>query len=254
MSPAEPAAFTPSLPGLLRTLHRRGRLLPLLREAVAEEACVTAAREANLAVTEADLQCAADAFRRRHGLATADSVHAWLTHQALTKADFEAALERDLLVERFKDRLAAEQSAAHLDAHRDRFARAKLRQLVVASDGLAHELLHQARDDGADFADLARRHSLARSREQGGDLGVVCRATLAEQVATAVFAADGEFAGPLLAEGGYHLYQVRERLPAELDEPTAAIVRQELFTDWLRQRLASVSLRLDWLEGPNGGR
>jgi parvulin-like peptidyl-prolyl isomerase len=125
---------------------------------------------------------------------------------------------------------------------------------VVASEGLARELLQQEQEEGADFADLARRHSLAPSRDQGGDLGVVCRAALPTAVAGVAFAAkEGEVAGPLLAEGGYHLYRIEQHLPAELDGPTAALVRQEVFAAWLRQRLAGVPWKLDWLEGPDGG-
>jgi hypothetical protein len=62
---------------------------------------------------------------------------------------------------------------------------------------------------------------------------------------------EGHTAGPLPAPGGFHLYHVKQRLAAELDEATAALVRAELLSAWLGERLADVSLDLTWLGGPD---
>jgi hypothetical protein len=84
-------------------LKRQRRLLPLLREAALERLLLHRAREAGLAVPDADLQAAADHFRRRHGLSSATQTFTWLEREGLSLDDLEAALERDLLVDRLRD-------------------------------------------------------------------------------------------------------------------------------------------------------
>jgi hypothetical protein len=63
------------------------------------------ATEAGLTVTDAELQAAADAFRRLHGLTSAAATTAWLSHQGRTLEDFEQSLEADLLTEKLKEYL-----------------------------------------------------------------------------------------------------------------------------------------------------
>ncbi len=174
----------------------------------------------------------------------------WLAAQALTLDDFEAGLENALLVERFKDHLAREQAAGHFEANRDRYAQARLRHIVVASEGAARELLALLRDEGADFAELAREHSLHPSRSAGGDLGLVPRAALAPALAEAVFAARaGDVVGPFPTEMGFQLVAVEALVPGTFDEPTAAAIRKELFDAWLAERLRDARIDLSCLEG-----
>src|SRR5262249_32874150 len=73
-----------SLPGvelspgaLLKILPWQGQLRPLVLEALADRLVQVEARRAGLSVAAADLQAAADLFRRRHGLSAAADSHAW---------------------------------------------------------------------------------------------------------------------------------------------------------------------------------
>jgi len=223
---AAPLGLSLSLGEWLDFLRLRGRIVPSVREAVAEELCVRAARDAGLVVAAADLQRAADEFRTRQGLQSGGATNAWLAEQHLSVLDLENVLERDLLVEKFRDHLFHEQGPNYFQANRDRLVRAKVRQLLVASAGLARELLHQM-EEGAAFAEVARRHSLDASRERGGDIGILCRAHLPEPLAAPIFAAaEGDIVGPILADGGYHVYRIEQHLPAEMDEPTALLIRK----------------------------
>src|SRR3954447_5398022 len=86
-----------TLGGLLRRLHVRGQLAPLVREALAAQVVQQQARQAGLSVTDEELQTAADGCRRRHGLTAAADAHAWLAAQGLSADVFEASLEQDLL-------------------------------------------------------------------------------------------------------------------------------------------------------------
>ena len=231
---------------ILRSLHLRRRLVPLLREVAAESLVLSGAGQAGLAVSDDDLQQAADSFRRRQGLVKAEQMQKWLAREGLTLDDFEASLERDLLFARFRQHWTEPRLADHFKAHRDRYARAHLRQIVVASEGLARELLAEINDDGQDFADLARKHSLhGPSRLAGGSVGVVGRHALPRPLGDAVFAArPGQVVGPLPGPDGFRVVLVEDLLPPELDAETQAVVRSELFDGWLRDQLRDIRIDL----------
>ena len=253
-----PSTIVASVPGtslslaeFFQTLGRSGRLKSLLVRALAEKRILEAARRDGLTITDAELQQASDRRRRHLGLIGAAQTTAWLAEEGLTLDDFEAGLERDLLLSRFETRLDQARVAEHFAAHADRYARTRLGQLVVASEGSARELLTQM-EEGQDFADLARTHSLHEpSGSVGGGLGVVCRADLPSAVADVVFAArPGTVVGPIVTDRGITLFHVEALLPAELDEATTARIRKEMFDAWLREQLAEVRIDLGWLDSP----
>jgi predicted double-glycine peptidase len=77
-----------------------GELGGLSRPAFAEEVS-GAAHEAGLSVSDGELQQAADHFRQSHGLTSAERTRQWLAREGLTVDEFEAGLERDLLLAKF---------------------------------------------------------------------------------------------------------------------------------------------------------
>jgi parvulin-like peptidyl-prolyl isomerase len=242
------AGVSLSLGDWLASLKRRGRLLPLLREAVVERFLLECASQTGLTVSPEELQQAANAFRRQHGLTSAEQAHTWLAGQHLSTLDFEDALERDLLIEKLKDHLTRDRIAAHFAANQAGYGRARLRLLLVAREDLARELLTQFHE-GRDFAELARAHSAHPSRDHGGQVGWMMRHQLPGVTADPVFAArEGEVVGPLPTPQGFQLFLVEALLPAELDANLTNLIRQELFDAWLQERLAGCKLELPLLE------
>jgi peptidyl-prolyl cis-trans isomerase C len=64
---------------------------------------------------------------------------------------------------------------------------------------------------GANFAQLAKRHSTCPSAKKGGDLGEFQKGQMVKQFDQAVFANGSEdkpFLGPIKTKFGYHLIQV----------------------------------------------
>lgn len=241
--------LTLTLSDWLRCLHQRAQLLPLLREGAVEQFLLHQARQVGLSVSVEELQAAVDAFRRRHGLTSAEQTHAWLSARRLSVNDFEDTLERDLLIEKLKNHLTRDRSAGHFEAHQADYARARLRLILVGREDLARELSHQIRDEGSDFAGLARAHSLHPSREAGGQVGTFFRRQMAPALAEAVFAARaGDVVGPLASAQGFQLVLVEELLPAQLNPELASLIRQELFDAWVREQLANHPLTFPLIE------
>jgi peptidylprolyl isomerase len=95
------------------------------------------------------------------------------------------------------------------------------------------------RDDPGCFAEMAREHSIATTREQGGVIGKVLRGSLKTDVEAKVFnAAVGEVLGPFASadRSFYEIFTVNAKHPATLDEDTAAEIRRLLREEWLAAR------------------
>jgi len=225
----------------------------MLFDATTEQYCVKAAHDAGLSVSTEELQQAANEFRARRGLSSARHTAEWLARQQLSVLDFEQMLESDLLFGKLKQHLASQRTVPHFNADPPRFARVHLAEVVVGSEGLARELLHQVHEEDAAFDHLARKHSIAPSRDQGGDIGIFIRAAMVAKVADAVFQTpEGSIAGPLLSSMGHVLYHVRKFHPAELDDATRLLIGREVFDAWLRERLVDVKIDLSFLEKADG--
>jgi peptidyl-prolyl cis-trans isomerase C len=108
------------------------------------------------------------------------------------------------------------------------------------------ELLQEIRA-GADFAELAQRHSEDSNAQQGGDLGYFPRGRMVPAFETAAFALDpGEVSEPVRTPYGWHLIKVETHRPSEpIDEAQGlAIVRQMLLTQGQAQAREAALLRL----------
>lgn len=91
-----------------------------------------------------------------------------------------------------------------------------LRNIVVDSRSKAKRLLQQARG-GADFATLAKQHSLDEStKNSGGDLGNLTADQLGKQYARAAFeAGENAIFGPVKNQHGWNIGQVLQVTPAK---------------------------------------
>ncbi len=89
--------------------------------------------------------------------------------------------------------------------------RARARHILVDSQEVA-ETLKDEIAAGADFAALAREHSLCPSGREGGDLGEFGPGEMVPEFDEVVFsAAVGETCGPVRTQFGYHLIEVTSR-------------------------------------------
>src|SRR5574337_1012462 len=183
----------------VRILKLTGRFEGLMEEIVRERLTVHAAKKQGLPVTPAEIQERADQFRRVLGLHRAADMNNYLDGMHVTLDEFEA--------------------------------------FIV--DGLYHEMMLLLADDPESFAELAREHSIADTREQGGFIGKVLRGSLKTDIEAKVFnASAGALLGPFPAadRSFFEIFLVNAKNPARLDEDTSAEVRRLLREEWLAAR------------------
>ncbi|NJB69260.1 peptidyl-prolyl cis-trans isomerase C [Desulfobaculum xiamenense] len=83
--------------------------------------------------------------------------------------------------------------------------------ILVDTEAACNDLLKQIAE-GAEFADLARKHSKCPSGRRGGDLGSFRPGMMVPEFDKVCFEdAVGEVHGPVRTQFGYHLILIRER-------------------------------------------
>jgi peptidyl-prolyl cis-trans isomerase C len=88
---------------------------------------------------------------------------------------------------------------------------ARARHILVSSKEDC-ESLKQKIEGGADFAELARRHSQCPSGRSGGDLGAFRKGQMVKEFDAVVFTAEvGKTHGPVKTQFGYHLIEITSR-------------------------------------------
>jgi parvulin-like peptidyl-prolyl isomerase len=249
------ATETLSLGEFLGAMKRSRRLRPLLLDAFVEHYLVNRARRAGLSVNDQELQQAADNFRLKNGMASAEQTAQWFQREAITADDFAAGLERDLLVEKLRRAIADPRLQDVFNQNTARFARVKLKRLLVATESEARQVIDDVANGRATFEDLARQKSLdLQTKNAGGEAGIVRRVDLAQPLGDAIFGTEaGKLVGPVQAGQGFLVFRVEEFLSAELDEGIKNGLRKEIFDAWLRQELSRSPIQFPLLEALNAG-
>lgn len=224
--------------------------LGFLHEAIDGLLVAEEATRAGITVSVEELQHAVDDFRRARGLYKAAETMQWLQQRHLTTSDLGARLAHALKAEKLRQQVAEGKIERYFAENRSVFDTAKIAHIVVAKEGVASELFSQITEEEADFATLARKHSLdSVSRDAGGYVGVVRRKTLSPAVEVAVFTAQaGAVVGPVKTDMGYHVIQVQAIAPGVLDDRTRAAIQDLLFADWLRAEARKANVALQPME------
>lgn len=115
--------------------------------------------------------------------------------------------------------------------------------ILVESEEEAQDLVEQAREEGADFAQLAQENSTGPSGPQGGELGWFSEGMMVEPFQDAVEGMEaGEVAGPVKTQFGWHVIKLNETRQKEA--PALEEVRGEI-ENQIRQD--AIQSRLDQL-------
>ncbi|MEY2515819.1 MAG: hypothetical protein QOJ89_3177 [bacterium] len=175
----------------------------------------------------------------RTTLRLAERRAAWASRAGTRPEPDHAALER-AVAELCDDAATPARLAAVVERNRLGWTRLELREVVLADEGAAHELVYCLRDDGRDLAEVACEAGLT----------VHSRATTVDELAPALArltaARPGEVTDPVAIDGAHRVIVVDARVePTVGDRATAARARELI----VRGALAGqVSRRVRWLD------
>lgn len=224
----------------LRTLKLTGQFEGLLEQFVRDRVTVLAAKKQGLRVSDEEIQERADQFRRVRGLHRAADMNRYLDALGVGLDEFETFVTDSLYQEKMMAAVCSERAVEeYFKLNSPKFDCIEVSHIVVDSEGKAKELLSYLSEDPESFGEMAREHSLADTREEGGAIGKVLRGSLKSEVEAKVFnAAVGDLLGPFASPDRsiFEIFAVNARHPARLDEETAVEVRRLLREQWLLAR------------------
>ncbi len=208
---------------------------------------VRAAESRGITATPDEVQRAADDFRRCLGLHRARETREWLHKNGITAEAFETLITEHLLVQKL---MAAVADAAAVEAYfrsnAPKFETVDLRRMVVEGENKARELSMILDEGESDFESLCREHSLdEETRKDGGAVRGVRRGQLPQAVEEKVFtAAEGGVVGPfrLNGRGRYEIIRVDRRTPPRLDDAAREWAAEELYREWMAERMAEAAV------------
>ncbi|QAU34961.1 peptidylprolyl isomerase [Janthinobacterium sp. 17J80-10] len=224
----------------IKILKLTGQFQGLIEQLVRDKLTVRAAKRAGIAVVADDIQERADQFRRIQGLHRAADTNHYFDALGISLDDFEAFITDSLYQEKMMEKVCNERAVEeYFQLHSPKFDSIEVSHIVLDTEGKAREMISFLQEDPESFAEMAREHSIADTREHGGVIGKVLRGSLKTDVEAKVFnAAVGDLLGPFPAADGefYEIFAVNAKYPATLDEDTSTEVRRLLREEWLQAR------------------
>jgi parvulin-like peptidyl-prolyl isomerase len=224
----------------IRLLKLTGQFESLIEQLVRDKLTVHAAKKFGVTVTADDIQQRADQFRRVRGLHRATDMNQYLDTLGVSLDEFETFITDGLFQERMLEQVGNESAIEeYFSLNSPKFDAIEVSHIVLDSEGKAKEMISYLHDDPDAFADMAREHSIADTREAGGVIGKVLRGSLKPDIEAKIFNASvGDLLGPFPSpdRSCYEIFAVTAKYPAKLDADVASEVKRLLREEWLIAR------------------
>lgn len=238
----------------------------LIRKLVEEELIAQKAKAEGVSLEQAEIDAKLAEHKARFGSDKAFASFLERTQQS--EVDVKADLEKNLLRDKLFAKLLQGQEPTEEDAkkyyeeNKDKY---KQKEQINAQHILfktdknttdadkkkkldAAKKVFQEAKKGADFAELAKKHSEGPTAQRGGDLGTFSRGRMVKQFEDVAFAAKpGDILGPVETQFGYHIIKVNEKA-AEVQRPYDEVKESILTSLKARQKSKATRDLLDKLK------
>jgi len=188
-------------------------------------------------------------FRLQQQLNSPESFQKWLLINGISYAIFKQQVSFRIKQENLKEKVTALKVQKYFVQNQENLDRVVLSRIVVDHPEVAQDLKEQVEQQGADFTQLAKKHSMVDDAVVGGVMGPIIRSQMPEIIRNAAENAQpGQIIGPIKIEGRYCLLKVEQLLPASLEGSLKRDLENHLFEEWLKEKLQSMNVQLN-LEG-----
>ncbi len=162
-----------------------------------------------------------------------DQIRVAVMREVYVEQQMAARISEDMLNERYDAFVAANPPKPEVHA----------RHILVEEETKAQELIGKL-DEGADFAELAKEHSIGPSGAQGGDLDYFTKEQMVPAFAEAAFAMDkgSHSKDPVKTEFGWHVIEILDR--RELPPPPFEEVEEQLFEELSQEVVQAMLVEL----------
>lgn len=186
-------------------------------------------------------------FRLERQLTDPNVFQEWLTRNGLDYATFHNQVVSSFKLEKLKIQIAEHKLQEYFIERKLFLDRVVLSRITVQEQELAEELYSQI-VEGARFEQLAQEYSLAEDRIVNGMMGPVSRGTLPDHLRTVIDSAStGDVLAPLELDKNWCIFRVEQFLPASLDGPLQQELQNQLFEQWLVEKMQKMTIKLQVL-------
>jgi peptidylprolyl isomerase len=224
----------------IRILKLTGQFEGLIEQIVRDKLTVRSAKKSGIRLSPEQVQERADHFRRVQGLHRASDMNQYLDALRINLDEFESFITESLYQEKMMAIVCSDRAVEdYFKMNSPKFDSIEVSHIVLDTEGKAKEMISYLRDDPDSFAEMAREHSVAETRERGGLIGKVLRGSLKPDIEAKVFNASvGDLLGPFPSadRSFFEIFSVDAKRPATLDEETTTEVRRLLREEWLMAR------------------
>ncbi|HEX4001862.1 MAG TPA: peptidylprolyl isomerase [Candidatus Acidoferrales bacterium] len=227
----------------------------LLRDMIDQQLLVERAKDMNIDV-ETELVKQLDEVRKENNLATMDDLEKAVEKQGIVWEDYKQRMKNGLLTQKVIQQevggrmdIGPDEVKKYYDAHKQDFVRKEqvdLAEIFLNTEGKTPEEIaaiktkaddfHKQLVNGADFTQLAIRHSEGSTAQDGGELGAFERGQLAPQLEDVVFKMEKNgITDVIQTKTGFEILKVNEHYQAGLqpldkvsDQITNIIYKQKM--------------------------
>jgi parvulin-like peptidyl-prolyl isomerase len=201
-------------------------------------------QEIGIEVTDEELQQRADNIRLISDVKTADETLIWLDNHGLTLDDFEEIVHTTLLYDVLAQHLFTDRIEKYFVEHQLEYMGVAMYEIIFDNEEITMEYYLAIQGEEVSFFDIAHQYIAdAELRRQCGYRGILRRRDLKPTIASVVFGAESpRLLKPIKSTAGYHLILIDEIIKPELTENLKKQIQQELFVDWLEQKVQTIDI------------
>lgn len=229
-------------------LKLSGRFDALIDDIVKEKLAVHSARRIGIKVEPDAVQKRSDQLRRINGLHRAVEMDRYLKSMKVSADEYENYVADSLYYEGVMAQVLSDAAVEkYFRLNSPKFDSIEVSHIVVDSEGKAKEIMAMLEDEPKRFGELAREHSIADTRDEGGYIGRVLRGALHSDIESKVFhAEEGSVLGPFRSADGscFEIFYVNKKRSGTLDADTKNEIRRVLKEQWLAAQAAEHRLEV----------
>jgi len=170
-----------------------------------------------------------------------DFLTQWCQQRNITLEYFQNIMVREWQLQKFKQLQFATQVESEFLRMKSDLDQVEYSLIQLEDLAFAQEVYFQLRDDGVEFAQLAKEHSLGSERNADGWVGPVPLSTLPIDVATLFrHQRPGIVYAPVPINNRFWVVRLERFIAARLTDATRAQVVERLYSQWLQTQIQKV--------------
>jgi peptidyl-prolyl cis-trans isomerase SurA len=229
----------------------------ILNKMIEKKLQLQVARQMNIAINKTEVDAALDDIKVKNAFPDDETFKRALASENMTLEQYKKELTEQLMIMRLVTKevrsnvvISEEEIKRHYEEKKKDYSipeEARLRIIFFkGDDGIkkAEDVLGKIKG-GADFGDMAKKHSEDPTAKEGGDIGFVKKGHMLPAIENAAFSLKkGEVSNVITADAGYYIIKIEDRkeptyIPIEKvrEEIEKSLYEQKansLYDEWLR--------------------